>query len=179
MAGVLFAYAQHNVIPQSFNPLYSIVIFLSATIGGLTSLPFAVAGVIGLEVFTLFGSRLYSGLGQTFVSVVPLLLTGPFLVINMLITPGGSAQGGYDARDRFLRWVAKRHDILVPSLIADRRVETEVGEGAVLEAEHHVEEIEAAATTITSITCPACGEVVELADAPKHAHFREPARSSR
>jgi hypothetical protein len=52
-----------------------------------------------------------------------LLLTGPLLVVNLYQYPGGSAENGFATRDRFLRWVARRHDILVPSLVADRRVE--------------------------------------------------------
>ena len=30
-------------------------------------------------------------------------------------------------RDRYLRWVADRHDLLVPSLVADKRVDDDEG----------------------------------------------------
>ena len=36
------------------------------------------------------------------------------------VLPGGIGAGFADARDAALRWVAKRRDLLVPSLVADR-----------------------------------------------------------
>jgi hypothetical protein len=43
-------------------------------------------------------------------------------------------------RDSFLRWVATRHAILVPSLVADKRVDDVAAEANVVtEAEHQVE----------------------------------------
>jgi hypothetical protein len=54
---------------------------------------------------------------------VPLLLTGPLLVINLYFYPGGSAEAGFATRDKFLRRLAAKYDLLVPSLVADRRVE--------------------------------------------------------
>src|SRR5205814_4759467 len=39
MAGVLFAYAQHNVIPGRYRVENSIAIFLATVIGGLTAVP--------------------------------------------------------------------------------------------------------------------------------------------
>ena len=73
-----------------------------------------------------------------------LLVTGPGLLLILLFLPGGFAQGIYQARDTFLRWVAKRHDLLVPSLVADRRVTDPVDADVdvIVEAEHHVEEVE-------------------------------------
>ena len=144
MAGVLLAYQQHTVQAQSYDVFTSITVFLAVTIGGLTSVPFAVSGAISLELFTLFGPRFYQQLGPTFVAVVPLLITGPLLIVNMYFYPGGSAEAGFQTRDRFLRWVARRRDILVPSLVADRRVEQEQEAKAdvVMAAERHVEELE-------------------------------------
>ena len=43
------------------------------------------------------------------------------LVIVLLFLPGGFSQLYYDGRDRILRWIAGRHGIHVPSLIADSR----------------------------------------------------------
>jgi hypothetical protein len=40
-------------------------------------------------------------------------------MILLLFFPGGLAELGFRARDAFLRWVAARHDIHVPSLVAD------------------------------------------------------------
>jgi len=174
MAGVLLVYAQHNVDPGSFDVLSSITIFLAVVIGGLTSVPFAVLGAISFEAFVLFGPRLYQGLGSTFVAIVPLLLTGPLLVVDLYFYPGGSAEAGFQSRDKFLRWVARRHDILVPSLIADRRVEAEEEAAAdvITSAEKSVLEADSFATAGPTITCPVCDEVLSLDAAAEHEHLQ-------
>ena len=174
MAGVLLVYAQHNVIPASFDVLSSITLFLAVVIGGLTSVPFAVIGAISFEAFVLFGPRLYQGLGSTFVAIVPLLLTGPLLVVDLYFYPGGSAEAGFQTRDKFLRRVARIHNILVPSLVADRRVEAEEEAAAdvVTSAEKSVLEAESFAATGPTITCPVCGDVLALDAAAEHEHLR-------
>jgi hypothetical protein len=40
----------------------------------------------------------------------------------LLVFPGGLGQIFYGLRDRYLRWVAARRGLLVPSLVADKRV---------------------------------------------------------
>jgi branched-chain amino acid transport system permease protein len=174
LAGVLLVYAQHNVIPASFDVLSSITLFLAVVIGGLTSVPFAVIGAVSFEAFVLFGPRFYQGLGSTFVAIVPLLLTGPLLVLDLYFYPGGSAEAGFQTRDRFLRWVARRHNLLVPSLVADRRVEAEEEAAAdvVASAERSVLEAESFAATGPTITCPVCGEVLTLESAAEHEHLQ-------
>jgi hypothetical protein len=118
-----------------------------------------------------FGPNLYKGLGQDFVAIVPLLLTGPLLLVNLYQYPGGTAEILFERRDRFLRWVAGRHDILVPSLIADRRVEDENLSGQlIIEAERNVEE--AAAAGVAAIVCPVCNAHLSLAEAAEHDHLR-------
>jgi branched-chain amino acid transport system permease protein len=172
LAGVLLVYAQHNVIPGSYDVLGSITIFLAVVIGGLTSVPFAVLGAVSFEAFVLFGPRLYQGLGSTFVAIVPLLLTGPLLVVDLYFYPGGSAEAGFQTRDKFLRWVARRHNLLVPSLVADRRVEAEEEAAVVASAERHVIEAESFATAGPTVTCPVCGEVLALEAAAEHEHLQ-------
>lgn len=125
VAGVLFAYGQHNVIPGSYSVFNSISIFLAVVIGGLTSLPFAVVGAMLFEASALFGHQLDPYIGQSVATILPLLLTGPLLVANLMLYPGGSAEEGFKQRDRFLRWVAARRGLHVPSLVADRRVDAE------------------------------------------------------
>jgi branched-chain amino acid transport system permease protein len=134
MSGVLFAYATHNVQPGNFAVTQSIIIFLAVTIGGLTSVPWAVLGATTTEAFILFSPRLNPLLGKDLTAVMPLLLTGPLLIANLYFNPGGLAQKGFDLRDRYLRRVAARHELLVPSLVADRLV--------VQEDDIHVEEKE-------------------------------------
>jgi hypothetical protein len=63
----------------------------------------------------------------TFLGDVPVLgnirplLTGGMLLIVLLVLPGGLGQLVYSLRDRYLRRVAERRGILVPSLVADKR----------------------------------------------------------
>jgi len=171
LAGALFAYDQHQVIPGTFSVLESITVFLAAVIGGLTSVPAAVVGLIFFEAFVQFGPRLYSGLGDNFIAIVPLLFTGPLLLLNLYQYPGGTAEVAFERRDRFLRRVANRHDILVPSLIADRRVEDENLSGELItEAERSVEEVAAVGEPL--VVCPVCNEQLTLLDAAEHEHLR-------
>jgi branched-chain amino acid transport system permease protein len=165
MAGVLIVYQQHQVASQSFSVLASIELFLAVTVGGLTSVGFAVSGAMIFEFTQLFGPRYYHFLGQDIITVIPLLITGPLVIANLYFYPGGSAEAGFNQRDQFLRWVARRNDILVPSLLADKRVDSDVVE----EAERLVEEAAAAEPTIT---CPVCGAVLTLEDAVNHDHLK-------
>ncbi len=134
VAGVLFAYGQHNVIPGSYSVFNSISIFLAVVIGGLTSLPFAVVGAMLFEASVLFGHQLDPYIGQNIATILPLLLTGPLLVLNLMVTPGGAAEEGFRRRDTFLRRIADKHGLLVPALVADRRVEDTEAEDDVLES---------------------------------------------
>jgi branched-chain amino acid transport system permease protein len=171
LAGALMAYAQHQVIPGTFAPLESIVVFLAAVIGGLTSVPAAVLGLVTYEAFIQFGPKLYERFGQNIVSIMPLLLTGPLLLVNLYQYPGGTAEVMFARRDRFLRRVAKQHDILVPSLIADRRVEEENLSGELItEAERHVED--AVTASEAAIVCPVCSEQLSLLEASEHEHLK-------
>jgi hypothetical protein len=56
------------------------------------------------------------------------LATGAGLLLVLLVLPGGIGQALADARDGLLRRVAKRRNIVVPSLVADVRVEPGNGE---------------------------------------------------
>lgn len=126
VAGVLFAYAQQNVVPGTYGIQASIVLFLAVAIAGVSSVSWAVVGVMLLEVSVVFGPRLYNLIHSTTIeSVLPLLLTGPVLLINSYFYPGGSAEGGMRLRDDLLRRVANRRGLIVPSLVADRAATAE------------------------------------------------------
>jgi branched-chain amino acid transport system permease protein len=174
MAGVLLSYAQHNVIPGTYDVYSSILIFLAVVIGGLTSVPAAVAGGVTTEAFVLFGPRLNPLLGPHITAILPLLLTGPLLVLNLYFYPGGSAESFFAYRDKFLRWVANKHDILVPSLVADRRVEELQAEqeDVITQAERHVETVETFDTTDHTIVCPVCQTAMPLTAAAEHDHLK-------
>ncbi|MDQ1695112.1 MAG: branched-chain amino acid transport system permease protein livM [Frankiaceae bacterium] len=128
LAGALSVY-QSQVDANSFSMDISLTAFLYAVVGGLTSLPGAVLGTMAFTAVAYFGgpnlSVLASGVG---VSTV------------LLVFPGGFAQAAQQARDGALRWLADRHGLHVPALVADSRVaESQVGsDDAVLRsaAEH-------------------------------------------
>jgi branched-chain amino acid transport system permease protein len=122
IAGVLFVYLQHQVIPGSYDVFSGIGVFLAAAVGGLGSLAAGVLGVIGFQAVVLFGPDLWHHLGNTWDQVIPLLLTGPLLILNLYANPGGLAGWVFAQRDRWLRTLAARHRIDVPSLVADRRL---------------------------------------------------------
>jgi len=50
------------------------------------------------------------------------LASGIGVLLVLLILPGGLGQAAYRIRDRYLRFVARRRGIVVPSLVADLRV---------------------------------------------------------
>ena len=97
----------------------------------------------------------------------------PFVYAKAMVLRGGYAEGLFKARDDFLRWVARRHDMVVPSLLADRRVAEVVNEDTVIEeAELHVEGVEALDVRDAAVVCPVCGVRLTLEEAVDHEHVR-------
>jgi branched-chain amino acid transport system permease protein len=109
-AGVLYAHHQHGILQSSFLPHMSLQMFLMAIIGGLGSVYGVLLGAIYLGTVTIVvggeAGRLLAGAG------------GVLLV--MLFFPGGLGSLAYAGRDVWLRRVALRLRIHVPSLMADR-----------------------------------------------------------
>jgi branched-chain amino acid transport system permease protein len=116
MAGALFVHHQQGLsnsfAGNPFAPEASLRVFSIAVIGGLGSIPGAIAGTV-----YVFAVQYYMLPEYRF------LATGFGLLVVLLILPGGLGAGFAEARDAGLRWVAKRRRILVPSLVADRRPE--------------------------------------------------------
>jgi len=110
VAGALLAYQTTAVDNTTFSPERSIAVFTIAVIGGLTSLPGAILGAIWVEgvPFLFDGSEF-----------ARLLTSGVGLLALLLLVPGGLSEVMYRGRDTFLRWVARRNDIHVPSLVSD------------------------------------------------------------
>ena len=136
LAGALSAY-QSQVDPGSFTMDTSLTAFLYAVVGGLTSLPGAVLATVGLSALSYFGGAKLS-----------VLASGVGVSIVLLVFPGGLAQAVLQARDGALRWLAERHGLHVPSLVADSRMtdaaasDSEEGADAVLRsAAHHVQQV--------------------------------------
>ncbi len=56
-----------------------------------------------------------------------------FLLLVLMVMPGGIGQAIFAARDNVLRWVANRRGIIVPSLLADKQGVTPGEEAEVVE----------------------------------------------
>ena len=135
-AGALVAFQSGSIDSSTYGIEPSVRIFVTVVIGGLTSLGGAVFGTVVLEGIRLFGEDAIKNLS--------LLVTGPGLLLVLMLLPGGFAEGLYRMRDSVLRSIAKRNGIEVPSLVADRRIETGEDQAEVIEAaELNVEQVDA------------------------------------
>jgi len=111
-AGALFAYQEHAVNPVAFAPEQSLQVFNLVVIGGLGS-------VIG----PLLGAA-YNGIGVLFNNEIIALATGGIGVLAVLMLyPTGLSGMAHSIRDAWLRRVAIRNRIVVPSLLADVRTD--------------------------------------------------------
>lgn len=108
-AGVVLAYHQTGVQPAAFGVDLSRVIFLHSVIGGLGTVVGPLIGLAYYAIPLLFQLPLLMGV----------LMSGPGGLLLLLFSPGGLAQLFFDLRDAWLRRVARRFRIVVPSLVAD------------------------------------------------------------
>jgi branched-chain amino acid transport system permease protein len=114
-----------NAIGQNqFEPALSLDVFTTAIIGGIGSITGAITGVL---LFRFLRSWQALALYRQ-------AATGAGLLIVLYLLPGGLGQLIFSVRDRYLRVIANRRGILVPSLVADKRVEGE--------AEHAADEVD-------------------------------------
>jgi branched-chain amino acid transport system permease protein len=116
-AGVLFVHHQSGLqvgFGSAYLPEQSLKVFSMVVIGGLGSIPGA-----------LLGSTYVRGVDYFLPPEWQFLATGAGLLLVLMIFPGGIGSILYDIRDWLLRQVAKRRHLVVPSLVADVRVDTE------------------------------------------------------
>ena len=181
LAGALLAYQQRQVEPGVFSPIQSIDVFVMTVIGGLTSVGGAVIGAVYLVGIPY----MFSG-----IEAINLAATGVGVLILLLFLPGGLSEGLFILRDKFLRWVAARNNIHVPSLVADSLVaETAATEHALSDAEHTVEEAIHEDGTLdltavagrsdnghgpgpTLVRCPECEAQIPVDEVQFHKHFQ-------
>jgi branched-chain amino acid transport system permease protein len=111
-AGSLFIHHQQALDSGPYDPFENLVIFATVVVGGITSLPGAALGALYFQGSKWFlpgpWQALASGVGVLFV---------------LLILPRGLGGLMFSIRDQFLRMVATRKGIVVPSLLADSRVD--------------------------------------------------------
>jgi len=111
VAGALDVLLLEALNPGSFPAVDSITAFAYSVIGGLGSVTGMLIGVLFfkfVETITALGT-LHEA------------ISGAALLWVLSVVPGGIGQVVYGIRDRLLRLVADRRDILVPSLVADKR----------------------------------------------------------
>ncbi|HET6811817.1 MAG TPA: ABC transporter permease [Acidimicrobiales bacterium] len=113
LAGGLFAVLDQGFSTGSFDANDGLNFFLMVVIGGLGSLSGAVLGA----VYVYGAAYLLPSGGWSF------LATGFGVLIVLMFFPGGLGELVFRARDWFLRRFAERHEVLVPSLVADVRTD--------------------------------------------------------
>ena len=129
VAGALFAYQQGAVDSGSFPVINSLAVFAMVVVGGLSRPMGAVLGAV-----YLIGLERVPGLRD--IELVQLLTTGVGLIVLLLLLPGGFTAAVLNVRDDYLRRVAGKRGIDVPSLNADRLQEEPVAHvPTVLDAE--------------------------------------------
>ncbi len=113
LAGSLFVVHQNGVYTNSFGADISIVLFSMVVIGGLGSIPGVLLGAV-----YVFGTQYFLSGGYQF------LASGTGILLLLMFLPEGLGGLVYRVRDAWLRRVADRRGLVVPSLVADVRVET-------------------------------------------------------
>jgi branched-chain amino acid transport system permease protein len=115
LAGALYVILESGFNAGDFAPQDGINFFLMVVIGGLGSIPGAVLGAVYVY-----------GVQYLLPANYGLLATGLGVVVILIIIPGGLGEVVFRIRDGILRAYANRIGLYVPSLLADRRVTSEV-----------------------------------------------------
>ena len=108
-AGCLLVHHQQAFGPQTYLPFVSFNVFIMVVIGG-----------VGSMVGVVLGALYINAADWLLPSEWRFLASSLGVVLVLLILPSGLAGALYRLRDHLLRIVARRREILVPSLVADR-----------------------------------------------------------
>jgi branched-chain amino acid transport system permease protein len=122
-AGGLFVHHQQTLGINPYAADQSLAVFTMVVVGGLGSVPGAALGAIFIQGIKYF-------LPPTF----QFFASGLGIVFILLLLPGGLGGLVYQVRDEYLRKVAARRNIRVPSLLADDREDRAVVDRAAEEA---------------------------------------------
>jgi branched-chain amino acid transport system permease protein len=159
VAGALYVQQQTGLNAAPYLPQRSLELFTMVVIGGLGSLPGA-----------LLGATYVHGVDFFLPAEWQFLATGAGLLLVLLLFPSGLGGVLADVRDTALRKVAARRGLVVPSLLADVRVEDDGGaavdepppEIVLVAAAEIAEQAEARADADGAAPAGADGEVVEV-----------------
>jgi branched-chain amino acid transport system permease protein len=108
VAGAIFVHHQQALGINPYATEESLAVFTMVVIGGLGSLPGALVGAAYVE-----GARYFLPPELSF------FVGGVGLLLVLMVLPGGLGSLLYMGRDGYLRWVAARRRLIVPSLNAD------------------------------------------------------------
>jgi branched-chain amino acid transport system permease protein len=114
IAGALSVEQSKQFFIGDFEFFKGLGVFAMVVVGGLGSIGGAIIGAVyfrGIEYFV-----------PADVEWLRFLSTGVGLLGVLMLLPGGLGASLGDLRDGALRWIARRHGIRVPSLLADTRV---------------------------------------------------------
>jgi ABC-type branched-subunit amino acid transport system ATPase component/ABC-type branched-subunit amino acid transport system permease subunit len=114
-AGGLFAVHQRAVGQGVFAPAESVRALTMVVVGGLGSVPGALLGAVFLKSTEWFNTIV----PQQYRFLFTFAGSGVGLIAVLWFVPGGLGAVMYRIRDRYLRAVADRRGILVPSMVAD------------------------------------------------------------
>jgi len=120
-AGALYVHLQQNLLLTSYTPQASVEVFLMVVIGGLGSVPGAILGATYVQSLSWFRNVFPAGIRP----FLGLLGSGLGAVVVLMFFPEGLGALVYRLRDRILKLIADRRGIVVPSLLADLRVEAD------------------------------------------------------
>ena len=165
LGGMLLAFQQASVDQATFGANESIKALVMVVIGGIGSLPGAILGV----VFVL-GVPLLPGLRS--IDQIDTLVSGFGVLVVLLVFPGGLSQLVYGQRDTFLRWVAGRRGIHVPSLVADSLVSVEPTVAPTLGIADLRLGVDDQPTAVL-VECPVCGARIPDDEIDLHRHASE------
>jgi branched-chain amino acid transport system permease protein len=112
VAGALYVHQQTGLSAAPYMPQRSLELFTMVVIGGLGSLPGALLGATYVHSVDFFLPAEWQ-----------FLATGFGLLLVLLVFPSGLGGVLADVRDGALRKIATRRGLVVPSLLADVRVE--------------------------------------------------------
>jgi branched-chain amino acid transport system permease protein len=124
MSGALFVLQQRSLDASNFDAQQGLVVFSMTVIGGMGSIGGAILGAVYIKGTQYFLTQ----------PEFALLSTGLGVLFVLYVFRGGIGAGVGDARNGMLRWYARRHNLRVPSLVADTRVDQSVTEDVDIEA---------------------------------------------